>query len=131
MVAAPGARRGELATMLDAAAAHLEDAIDMLGRRSSGLSLGAAARHIDDGLAPVTELVRHARSEESPLPEPLRIAMSRLRTADLELAELSRGALSIVPPASERLDAQAILLGCWADSARTVAAWIVAGADMP
>jgi hypothetical protein len=57
--------------------------------------------------------------------------MSRLRTADLELAELSRGALSIVPPASERLDAQAILLGCWADSARTVAAWIVAGADMP
>jgi hypothetical protein len=117
--------------MLDAAAAHLEDAIEMLGRRSSGMSLGAAARHVDDALAPVAALVRQARSEEHPLPEPLRIAMSRLRTADLELAELSRGALSIVPPASEQLDAQAIQLRCWADSARTVAAWLAAGAGTP
>ena len=116
--------RAALVVALEAFARHVRDANDLLGHRASGLSLAAAARKLDeDVLAPITRMVRHGEGEP-PAPHEVRTARTALRDASLELRDLSRAALDLVPPDAaeqQRLDLQ---LCAWGDAAQLLARWV-------
>ena len=57
---------GDTVVALDAAAAHLDDALDRLGTRASSLSLGAAARRVDEGLRPAGRALQREPGELHP-----------------------------------------------------------------
>lgn len=114
----------DVVASLDAFAEHLQDAIDMLGSRASGLSMASAARHVAEVLAPLARLTRRGEDGRDPMPADVRSARSHLRDADMCLDELSRNALGLVPmPAGEqaRLD---LRLCRWVDAARLLATWV-------
>ncbi len=115
---------GRLVVDLEILARHLRDANDMLGHRASGLSFAAAARTLDDDvLAQVTRVVRHGIGEH-PVPHGIRVARTALRDAALELRELSRCALDLVPPDAAEQQRLDLRLCGWVDAAHLLAGWV-------
>lgn len=114
----------EAIVALDAVAEHLQDAIDMLGHRAAGLSMGAASRRVGEVLPSLGRIARRSRRVAEPLPGEVRAARARLRDADLRLPALSREALGIVPPTCADQAELDLEMCRWVDAARLLATWI-------
>jgi hypothetical protein len=109
---------------LDVVADHLQDAIDQLGARSSGLSMGAAARRLEEVLPTLSAATPEDATARVPMPPHVRSARARLRDAAMRLPELSRAMLGVVPPALEEQSRADLELCRWVDAARLIATWM-------
>lgn len=109
---------------LDVVADHLQDAIDQLGGRSSGLSMGAAARRLEEVLPVLSAAAPEDATARVTMPPHVRSARARLRDAAMRLPELSRAMLGVVPPALEEQSRADLELCRWVDAARLIATWV-------